>query len=119
MIELLARYGGTHVSLDRRDIRMMPALSVDLRAVTSGRPYPDETAMMPPGTFALSVCGWEPDSGIDPIGEIRVIFHGREVRIVGALTGRPGVVEVTPDHIAACGGGEYHARMLEWLRAAA
>lgn len=86
------------VPIDRLDIRRVPALSVDLRR-EFGMDVDDESGVMPPGSFVLSVCGPVPDA--DPIGEIRIVMAGREVSIVGALTGRTGVVEVTPDHVSA------------------
>ena len=114
---MLPLYGGNNVSLDRRDIRDLPSLSVDLRAETGapGR-IVDESAILPPGAFTLSVCGWE--AGEHPIGEIRMWYAParREIRIVGHLTGRDGMTEITPDHMMAMEKDpEYRRSILEWL----
>lgn len=114
-------YGGRHVRLDRVDIRAMPSLSVDLRAQT-GHPQmpPDETRVMPAGVFTLSVCGQLP--GEYPVGEIRIWYSpaNREVRIVGHLTGRQDVMELTPDHLMASQQDPaYRAHILKWLGIAA
>lgn len=110
----LAYYGGSDVTFDRLDIRNQPSLSVDLRAETGAVSVQDESREVPPGTFALSVCN-RLDNGM-PIGEIRIWLGDREVSIVGALTGRPGVVEVTPDHLqAALTNPQYRQQMLVWM----
>lgn len=95
----IERFAGVRgdVTWDRVDIRRTPALSVDLRTVTGGPLGLDSVSMTPPGVFLLSVCkplGQEP-----PIGEILIWAQGRTVHVVGALTGRPGLVEVTPDQL--------------------
>lgn len=114
----LRYYAGDDVSLDRMDIRNMPALSIDLRAETGATGVRDESCVMPPGMFTLSV--FKPTPGEYPVGEVRIWFEGREVRVVGHLTGRPGVAEVTPDHLAACiKDPTYRSSIRQWLGVAA
>lgn len=110
------RYG--HIPGDRVDISGVPSASVDLRAETGGQ-TPDETKLVPPGTFTLSVFGAVGD--YRPVGEIRLMVRGVEVRLVGALTGRPDVLEVTPDHLAACfrDPDGYRRQLVQWLGIAA
>lgn len=99
----------------RYDISGLHCLSVDVRAVMGG-PREDRTTVISPGVFSLSVHG-VPDSDTGCyVGEIVCCLNGREVRIVGALTGRPGVVEVTPDHVThAIGDSAYSTKLAEWL----
>ena len=107
-------YAGVDVTFDRIDIRAQQSLSVDMRAETGAGNLADETQVMGAGVFSLSVCN-QLRQGI-PIGEIRMWFGGREIRVVGALTGREGVMEVTPDHLAACiKDPDYRKQVLEWL----
>lgn len=117
-LEEIEYYGGNEISLSRVDIRGVWSLSLDLRAETGGPAGADETRWVKPGTFALSV--FEPSHGDHPVGEIRIWFGGRELYIVGHLTGRPGVVEVTPDHLSsAIKDDGYRAQVLRWLGVAA
>lgn len=111
----MVAHGYGAVDWTRGDISRIPALSIDLRAET-GAPRSvaprDETHLAPAGAFGLAVCG----GSSPPIGEIRIWFGGREIRIVGALTGRPGLLEVTPDHLAtAMRDDGYRGQMLAWL----
>lgn len=113
-------YAGPDVTLDRADIREVASLSVDMRALT-GMPNPpdDETQLMPAGTFTLSVCGPQLPGEV-PIGEIRFWYGDKEVRVVGHLTGRPGIAELTPDHLLAMEqDSTYRQSMLKWLGLAA
>tara|TARA_Y100000034_G_scaffold116391_1_gene154649 strand:+ start:482 stop:823 length:342 start_codon:yes stop_codon:yes gene_type:complete len=109
----MTRYGD--IPPDRVDIRGIPSLSVDLRRETGAdRSISDETRVMPPGVFTLSVFGVVGSEV--PIGEIRCMVKGIEVSIVGHLTGRPDVLEVTPDHIVAMlGDNEYRLSIISWL----
>ena len=115
----IAYYGGEDVNLSRIDVRTMECLSVDLRATTGMRGVPDESCTVPAGTFTLSVVGQM--VGEHPIGEIRFYYPpmGKEIRLVGHLTGRPGITEMTSDHILAMmQDTAYRGTMLEWLGAA-
>lgn len=87
----VSRYG--RVAIAREDIRGMACLSIDLRAETGGN-QPDESGIVPQGTFVLSVIAAK---GEVPIGEIRFMYKGQELSLVGHLTGREGVNEITPD----------------------
>ena len=104
------------IEIDRRDIRGVSALSIDLRSMTStGVEFPDETQLCDPGVFVLSVF-WSGD-GTPPVGEIRIMQDGIEVSVVGHLTDREGVVEVTPDHLSACrDDNSYRQSVLGWIR---
>lgn len=107
----LFRYAADDVAFPGVDITAVASLSIDLRAECGAGKVPDETVICPPGTFSRSVCA--PLPGAHPIGEIRIWLGGREVRIVGALTGRPGVLELTPEHLAAAeGSADYRAQLL-------
>ena len=107
------------ISRTRFDISSLRALSLDLRRLT-GSGLPDESGICEPGTFGLSVHGIaDPETGLY-VGEIVCILGGKEVRIVGALTGRHGVIEVTPDHIeASLRDDEYRKQIAGWLGIAA
>ena len=113
----MTRYG--EIPPDRIDVRGRACMSLDLRRET-GAPVgtSDESRVVPPGVFTLSVFGPIGDSM--PIGEIRCMINGVEVRIVGHLTGREGLFEITPDHIAAAmNDNEYRLSILGWLGIAA
>lgn len=113
MHSIVNRYGT--VGLDRVDITDQECTSFDLREMTGGPTGPNETQEIQPGVFRLSV--FKPKSGELPVGEIRVWHDGREISIVGHLTGRPGVVEVTPDHfMAAENDPEYANQLREWIK---
>ena len=111
---MLKHYGGTDVPLDHIDISGMASMSVDCRLAT-GAPLgtPDLTQLMPVGAFALSVCGKLADDV--PLGEIRIWLDGREVSIVGKLTGRAGVREITVAHLLGCEDEAYRQQILGWL----
>ncbi len=79
---------------DGSDVRSLPTLSIDLRA-EFGHPGPDETAYLPPGTVARALFPPTPGEGL--VGEVRLVVAGQEIRLVAALTGRQGVVEMTPE----------------------
>jgi hypothetical protein len=112
------RYGV--IPPDRIDIRGCACLSVDLRAETGGRVDADATRLVQlPHAFTLSVFG-DVGDGEQPVGEILCIVEGVEVAIVGHLTGRPGVREVTPDHLSAClNDPEYRRKIAVWAGIAA
>ena len=104
-------YGSIDIS--RSDIRKMDCWSLDLRDVTGGS-EPDETRLCDPGQFLLSVCSLEKDE--TPIGEIRIMWRGGELSIVGHPTGREGVVEITPEHLAAAmDDSGYRSSLVTWI----
>lgn len=108
----MERYG--RLNLTRADVRAAACMSIDLRTETGARGVRDETRLHPVGVFSLSV--FEPINGEPPVGEVRCMVGGREVAIVGALTGRPGVVEVTPDHlVAATRDPAYRSQIGRWI----
>lgn len=113
MISTLSRYGD--VELDRIDITEKRCTSIDLRTATGGPDdLPDETKEVDPGVFRLSV--FKPKPGEIPVGEIRVWWSGREISIVGHLTNRPGVLEITPDHLTAAESDEeYQKQLRHWV----
>ena len=111
------RYG--QVPIGRVDIRGQRCISIDMRGQTghcadTGACGYDETKIVEPGTFTLSV--FAPAEGELPVGEIRLIHDGVEVSMVGAITDRD-VLEITPDHIAAASADDnYRKTMLIWMR---
>lgn len=108
---MATQYG--EIDLTRSDIRERPAWSLDLRDL-SGGDNRDETHVCEAGTFTLSVVAHTADE--IPIGEIRIVWEGIEVSVVGHPTGRAGVVEVTPEHLqAARDQGTYRAQLLAWM----
>ena len=110
-----AKYG--NVELDRVDISTQVCSSVDLRRAT-GAPSdtPDETCEVLPGVFVLSV--FKPQPGKLAVGEIRIWHAGKEVRVVGQLTKRAGIVEVTPGMLASVDDdSDYADQLRSWLAA--
>lgn len=103
----------------RYDISKLRCLSLDLRPLTGGA-QTDESGISEPGTFKLSVHGVpDPATGLY-VGEIVCVLNGRDIRIVGALTGRPGIIEVTPDHVEAAFRDDAYRRQVQaWLGIAA
>ena len=118
MIEIAGtRYGSIPVSDDPEDVSGVWTWSLDLRQETGGPgavSLPDESCWAPPGTFTLPVFPTMP--GHMPVGELRVILNGKDVRIVGARTERTGVVEVTASEVQAMiKNPGYAATMRAWL----
>ena len=107
MVAFADRYG--RVNFAGVDISASPCLSIDMRAML-GFPAADETREHPPGTFRVSVFASRP--GHLPVGEVRLAVGGMEVSLVGALTGRPGVREITPGHVLAVGRDPAYADAL-------
>jgi hypothetical protein len=102
------------IPIGRHDIRKQRCVSIDLRRQTGLSDYTDETRIVEPGMFTLSV--FAPNDDELPVGEIRMIRCGTEVSLVGALTGRLGITEVTPDHIATAGSDpDYRKALLSWM----
>jgi hypothetical protein len=114
----LKAYG--HIPRDRIEVSKLAVMSVDLRAET-GCPHvtQDESIVLePPHPFVLSVLG--PTDGEHPIAEIRFWFSGREVVLVGQLTQRQAIFEVTPDILVAARDDEgYLTQLRNWLGLAA
>lgn len=102
------------------DVRGQECVSWDLRAMTGAQDAPDESCTYAPGThpFTRSV---HAAAGFPLTAEIRFMLPTqgglKEIRLVGALTGRSGVVEVTPDHLSAAlkDPTTYLAQMQHWL----
>ena len=91
------------------DVSNKWTVSVDCRGIG-----PDETTLLEPGTVRTAVV--KPGAGEIPIGEIRMMLLGCEVRIVGADTGRDGVVELTPDMVTAARRSlDYQRSLLDWF----
>lgn len=106
------KYG--EINITRTDIRSKKAWSLDMRDVTGGTGI-DDSQLCSAGTFLLSVCAFE-DWEV-PIGEIRIIFRGVEVSIVGHPTGRQGVIELTPEHLSgAMQDTSYRASLVAWIQ---
>ena len=113
MNAISTRYGD--LKIDRQDIRDRPALSLDMRSLTNeGPPETPDDKMLPAGTFTLSLFAAE--EGDVPVGEIRLMLNGVEVSLVGHLTGREGIVEVTPEHLtAAAADAGYRGTLVAWI----
>ena len=91
-----------------------PSLVVDLRPLTHPG-HVDESRVAPAGEFLKSVHGVpDGDTGL-LVGEIICTVGGREIRIVGELTGRAALTEVTPAHLAAATHPAYRDQMTKWL----
>ncbi len=105
------------IDLTRLDIRDRRSWSLDFRDL-SGATIEDASRVCPAGDFTLSVLATSPDE--IPIGEIRILYDGVEVSIVGHPTHRPNVVEITPDHLAsAWSDPEYRRTLIAWVVGAA
>lgn len=102
------------------DVAQAECTSWDLRAITGAQGVPDESCTYAPGTHPFTRSVHAP-AGFTPTAEIRFMMpHAsglREVRLVGALTGREGVVEVTPSHLSAAMADPdgYLQTMRQWL----
>lgn len=109
--------GGVGLGLERVPIDG-PCSSIDLRVQTGADPVntKDETTVVGPnGPFRRTV--FTPNAGELPVGEIRMVFAGHEVSIVGELTGRPGVKEITLEHLqAAAVDAQYLRQLRTWLQ---
>jgi hypothetical protein len=110
-----SRYGP--IPIGRVDISGDRCLSVDLRSLTDplGKYTEDLTRIVPPGTFTLSV--FDNSNNDWQVGEILMDHEGVEVSMVVALTNRPGVVEITPDHVTAASlDDNYLNKLLLWVK---
>ena len=84
-------------------------VSVDCRGLDK-----EETRLLERGTIKKAVL--RPSVDEIPIGEIRAIIGGTEVRIVAEETGREDVVELTLDMLGAVKRSEDYRRVLcQWL----
>lgn len=97
----------------RYDLRGLRSLSVDLRPLMGCPGAVDQTTVAPAGAFRLSVHGVAAPGGLY-VGEIIMWIRGKQVHMVGALTGR-NVMEVTPDHLRACRVAGYAGDLRGWL----
>ena len=107
MPSLFGSFDGTQY-----DISALDALVVDLRGMSGSR-APDLSRKVQPGTFRLSVP--DAESGLY-VGEVICEMNGIEVHIVGARTGRPDIVEMTPEEIYGAWRQDGYAEKLRgWL----
>jgi len=111
MPSLFGEFDGTSY-----DISALRALVIDLRGLAGGT-KPDASAVVPAGTFSRSVHGVaDADTGLY-VGEVICTLNGMEIRIVGARTGRPGLIELTPLEIyGAWRQGTYANQLRDWLK---
>lgn len=110
-------YGSIPVSAAAEDVSSVWTWSLDMRRETGGPAFatlPDESAWVQPGVFTRAVYPTCP--GHYPIGEVRIILNGQEVRLVGARTDRDDVTEVTAEEVRAMRKDpRYAAQMRTWL----
>jgi hypothetical protein len=110
-------YGSIPVSPVAEDVSSVWTYSLDMRRETGGPAFarlPDESKWAEPGTFTRAVFPTLP--GHYPTGEVLMVLNGQEVRLVGARTGRDGVVEVTADEVRIMRKNPaYAAQMRGWL----
>jgi len=109
-------YGSIPVSPVAEDVSSAWTYSLDMRRETGWPGVPDESKWVEPGTFARAVFPTLP--GHYPLGEVRLVLNGQEVRLVGARTDRDreGVVEVTADEVRIMGKNPaYAVQMRGWL----
>ena len=112
--KLLTMYG--EVPLDRIDIRGQQCLSLDFRAQTGGNCTDETKVIAPPHRFTVSVFGRTGEYDMYT-GEVRFILHGREFALVGDLTGREGIMEVTPAHVRGMvEDPNFVAQMRQWVQ---
>lgn len=110
-------YGSIPVNVAPEDVSGLWTYALDMRRETGGPRFaglPDESGWAQPGTFARPV--FPTLVGHYPIGEVRLILDGQEVRLVGARTEREDVVEVTADEVRAMRkNAPYAETMRRWL----
>lgn len=98
---------------DAEDVSNLWTYSVDLRSETGEPGLADESGWLQPGTVTRPVLPTLP--GHVPIGEVRIMHEGQEVRLVGARTSRD-LVEVTAEELRAMRKDpSYAAQMRAWL----
>lgn len=103
------RYGKIHFG--GQDVSRVPCMSLDLRGELAPG-YPDESCLAAAGLFTRALFEATPNE--PPVGEIRILIAGQEVRVVAAPTGRPGVVEMAAEAVVGIlSDPEYAA---EWAR---
>lgn len=97
------RYGV--IALGGVDVSGIPCQSIDLRGEINPA-IADETVVVPPGTFRRALFNVENEP---PVGEIRTLIWGSEVRIVWEATGRPGIIELAMDKVRGVLGDATYA----------
>jgi hypothetical protein len=108
-------YGSLPVASTPEDVSRSWTFCVDLRSETGAPGTPDESRWAEPGSFTRAVFPTMP--GFHPVGEVRLIILGEDVRLVGARTGREDVVEVTVEEVRAMRKTQdYAAAMRRWLQ---
>lgn len=113
LIEIARHYGV--IEFGGVDIADQVCASIDLRTETGATPVVNETRLVEPGVFKRSV--FKPAPGTYPVGEIRMWYAGHEVSVVGDMTGRAGVIEITPhmlDH--ASKDPAYALQLRTWIQ---
>lgn len=110
--------------IGREDIRGKACCTIDLRRETGGwawRDHQGSDVEHPAGhPFQLSVFSLPDGDGMLPVAEVLVVLNDSPVSLVGHPTGRPGVVELTPDHLrAALGDDGYRQILLGYVGGAA
>lgn len=110
-------YGSIPVSATPEDVSSVWTWSLDMRRETGGPAFamlPDESDWVQPGVLTRAVFPTLP--GHIPVGEVRIVINGQEVRLVGARTEREDVVEVTAEEVRAMRKNPEYARtMRAWL----
>lgn len=110
-------YGSIPVSAQPEDVSNVWTWSLDMRRESGGPAWanePDAGAWAQPGVFTRAVFPTLP--GHIPVGEVRIVIGGQEVRLVGARTEREDVVEVTAEEVRAMRKSPEYARtMRAWL----
>lgn len=98
------------------DITHRPALVLDFTAETGAPAHraPAPPTIAPAGTFTRSCWSTPPDDY--PVAEVIIWYKGGPLSIVGALTGRPGVREMTSEMLkAAIDSASYRGQIVSWL----
>lgn len=104
--------------IGRDDIRGQQCCTIDLRRETGGWDWRDHVGAdiqhEPGHPFALSVFAAH-DGGV-AVAEVLIIFKDQPVSLVGQATGRPGIIEITPDHLrGAVSDNEYRQVLLGYI----
>ncbi len=109
-------YGSLPVAAQAEDVSTAWTYALDLRRETGAPSAPDESRWAEPGTFSVAV--FPTLAGHWPVGEVRLLIDGQDVRLVGARTAREDVVEVTVEEVRAMRKNPAYAEtMRAWLQA--
>lgn len=96
----------------RTNIKNKTCVSLDLRSRTAGDvSIKDETTTHASGDHAFST------SVFSNVAEIKIRYGKIDISLVGELTTRDGVLEITPEHIAAAMSDHtYRDQLVEWIQ---